>query len=273
MQKKAHVSFDLETFGRTRVDQVVLVIGACAFDIESGGEIGTFVVNIDWQSSIDAGRTIHPETLRWWMSQSDAARKAVCDTSGAIAIAPALYLLSDWLRDVGCEFVWGNGATFDIGILQHMYEQRQLKIPWEFRKVRDLRTLVHVAQQTGFDSRTIPSVGTHHNALDDARFQAHVITAAWKHLSTRIVAMPLGKIEITGTLTSPTTEVAPCCPRENGEHHIACNGGNPPVVKIPPVEKACTSNNGKHTWNDGSCTWCCALEEAFPGENAALSDF
>ncbi len=50
-----------------------------------------------------------------------------------------LQQLSDFLpKDVK---VWGNGANFDIGILEHAYDQYQIEIPWEFWNVRDCRTI------------------------------------------------------------------------------------------------------------------------------------
>ena len=38
--------------------------------------------------------------------------------------------------------IWGNSPRFDLGILQDAYRALNMKIPWDFRKERDVRTLV-----------------------------------------------------------------------------------------------------------------------------------
>lgn len=49
--------------------------------------------------------------------------------------------------------------------------------------MRDMRTIVDVAKSANFDSKSIAFEGTKHNALDDAKHQARVISAAYQHLT------------------------------------------------------------------------------------------
>jgi hypothetical protein len=77
--------------------------------------------------------------------------------------------------------VWGNGATFDISILEDAYRQLDLEIPWKFWNVRDCRTVkdMYESARGGYEKK---SGGTLHHALDDAKFQAQYICDMWKSL-------------------------------------------------------------------------------------------
>jgi exodeoxyribonuclease VIII len=58
-----------------------------------------------------------------------------------------------------------------------------LAYPWHYLNVRDMRTIIEAAESlVGFDKRSIPDQGTHHNALDDAKWQALAISGAWRAL-------------------------------------------------------------------------------------------
>ena len=84
------------------------------------------------------------------------------------------------LENKGCKvFVWGNGSSFDIAILEYWYNKLGLCIPWNFWNVRDLRTIVEVA---GIDKRSIPFEGEQHNALDDAKHEAKILLACYEAL-------------------------------------------------------------------------------------------
>jgi len=75
--------------------------------------------------------------------------------------------------------VWGNGANFDVAILDNIFGYED---PWEFWNVRDMRTLVWIASAIGFDKESIEREGTHHSAIDDAVHQAKVISKAYRQV-------------------------------------------------------------------------------------------
>ncbi|MHC4621550.1 MAG: 3'-5' exonuclease [Planctomycetota bacterium] len=168
---------DLETLGKGQ-DALVLSIGAVIFDPETE-EMGTnnFHKFCNPQSAINAGRTIDPDTILWWLSQSDDARKSLIEgTKQGVSWG--------WLLESFAEFVpegaivWGNGAAFDIAILENAYRQLGLPIPWKFRNVRDMRTVMDLAapmEKPKFE-------GTKHNALHDAVYQAVCVTEAYRKL-------------------------------------------------------------------------------------------
>jgi len=65
----------------------------------------------------------------------------------------------------GCQQFWSHGATFDLMILQNIYDKLDRAYPWNFWEMRDTRTLFDLADaDMPTDSK--------HNALEDAKRQA-----------------------------------------------------------------------------------------------------
>jgi hypothetical protein len=79
--------------------------------------------------------------------------------------------------------VWGNGANFDNVILRSAYDRAGQTCPWQFWNDSDVRTMVLLGKQLGFDpKRNMPFDGVAHNALADARHQAKYVSAIWQKL-------------------------------------------------------------------------------------------
>lgn len=174
------ISIDIESLG-TRFDAPIISIGAVRFDRKTGKLGGEFYAEVDLQSAIDSGK-VSADTLMWWMTQSPAARQVFAKGNERQHLSTALRGLSDFVRGAGMSsMVWGNGATFDITILEHAYSRctTGLLPPWGYTNIRDMRTIVECSE---LDPKTFARVGVHHNALDDAKFQAIVISACWQQI-------------------------------------------------------------------------------------------
>ena len=102
--------------------------------------------------------------------------------SEGIRPADALNRLGDWFRNIECVGdivgVWSHGPAFDITILSNLYntcppDYMLFRLPpWNYRTIRDTRTLVFALETAGLPVPPYPAEGTAHNALDDARNQA-----------------------------------------------------------------------------------------------------
>jgi len=161
MNPKTQIMLDIETLG-TRPGSVITSIGAVKF---GQGQIGTeFYTRIDLQSSVDAGLTLDPSTLLWWLKQSDTARAEFQKPS--VTLAQALEDFALFVADPEAE-VWGNGVGFDNVLLSTAYAHAQMPQPWVHWNDRCYRTLKNLHPQVTMDRS-----GTHHHALDDARNQA-----------------------------------------------------------------------------------------------------
>lgn len=172
-------SIDLETLS-TRGDAAVLSIGVTAFDRMTGALGPRLHVNINIDDAIKHGH-VSGSTLAWWMQQEAAAKEVAFN--GDSGLASALSALSSFIGTLPGVRVWGNGATFDIGILEYAYKKIGVPPPWLFYNIRDMRTIVDLAEDMGFDKRSIVFEGTAHNAGDDSAHQARVISAAYKHVT------------------------------------------------------------------------------------------
>lgn len=166
---------DIETLG-TAPGSVILSIGAVKFNAREV-YLDTFYQVIDPKSCTGMGLTMDPDTVMWWMQQSDEARKALfANPTGAVTLARALVLFTEWVlhtnRNPDNVEVWGNGANFDNALLGAAYRACGLEQPWKFYNDRCYRTVKALHPNIKMAKR----IGTHHNALDDARSQAeHLI--------------------------------------------------------------------------------------------------
>jgi DNA polymerase III epsilon subunit-like protein len=168
-----HVMIDLETMG-TVPESAIVSIGAVLFDPRYGQVSNeVFYAELDWE---EQNRWVDPLTEEWWSTQNSKAKMAL---HGIEDLEETLTEFSHWLPNDAK--VWGNGATFDISLLEHAYRQLSLPIPWKFYNVRDCRTVLDMyeSKRGGFNKK---SGGTLHNALDDAKYQASYITMMWRNL-------------------------------------------------------------------------------------------
>lgn len=181
---RCHVAIDLETLGK-KADSKLLAIGVVAVCAETGGRRKFYSgTRVDSQPE----RTQVQSTLNWWSQQSAEARVAFdyAHTAECPSLTEALAQLTEWIGGIGAThdvYVWGNGANFDLAMLEHAYQSLADFVPWNFRNTRDMRTLYDITLRFGMDIRgAIPRVGTHHHALDDAEFQANVIMESLRQI-------------------------------------------------------------------------------------------
>lgn len=170
------VMIDLETFGK-RSNAVIIQIGACYFDRYTG-EIGDkFFTNIDAQSCLDLGFEVDASTIYWWFEQSKEAQGALFQSRKDIH--QGILALKYFIKDAKC--IW-NHLTFDWNILKNYFIKLKYEDDMNFRKGRDLRTIVDVAQEINpdFDYKAFERVGIHHNSLDDCIYQVKYVSECFK---------------------------------------------------------------------------------------------
>lgn len=160
---------DLETLG-TRPGSIILSIGVVEFSVKKG--IGAeFYQVVNRQSCVDAGLTADVETVLWWGRQSKEAASILEESLEAAHIQEVIDALWAFFtkHSIGAPRVWGNGAAFDNAIMAEAYARCGRKLPWRFSNDRCYRTLKALFPDYPEPLR----IGTHHNALDDARHQAN----------------------------------------------------------------------------------------------------
>lgn len=167
---------DGETLGNKSYSPF-LSIGAVEFDINTGDIGSKFYKRIDLQSSLDMGLKINGSTFYWWLQQSQSARDEICKENEHI-----LKVLNDFtdyfnsLNNPNIQ-IWSNGARFDIGLLEDSFEVCSLEAPWNFRKERDVRTIVSIAPHIK-DNHQFK--GIQHYPIDDCLAQIDYSSKIWR---------------------------------------------------------------------------------------------
>lgn len=173
---------DIEALG-TAPGFIVLSIGAVSFD-ETGRIHSEFYVNIDKTTSIAAGLKLDPVTAAWWRQQSKEAQAALLVDPKPLA--KALDAFRIWFFKQDAPTVWCQGANFDAPVLEGAFDAAGVEVPWKFWNVRDTRTVYDLFD---FDTRTVARGGAKHNALDDARHQVRLLTAALRNGRKPVAAL------------------------------------------------------------------------------------
>ena len=173
------IMLDLETLANTP-NSVIVQIAAVVFNRENGDVIDKFKINVDADSCIRNGMIMNVDTIEWWMKQSDAARKSIFEKPKE-KIWYALekfsdFVINSWVKVYDKEIknfetrdvkIWCH-ASFDEPVLSNAYNKTGLEELWHYRGVRDLRTLVDLADYKIDYSK---NTGVAHDAIDDYLFQ------------------------------------------------------------------------------------------------------
>lgn len=153
-------------------DGAIVSLGACFFDYEKC-EIGPkFHRPVHLATSVGLGMKIEPATVLWWLRQSADAQAAISFNLNDIRVVLDEFraFINEHSREPDVR-PWGHGASFDLTILSTAYKLAGQDTPWRFGRERCFRTF------RNWYGHVVPyepekREGVHHNALDDAVFQA-----------------------------------------------------------------------------------------------------
>ncbi len=168
---------DLETLG-VKSNSLITSIGVVEFSMNNGKCQREFYETIDLQDSINMGFEIEANSLTWWLSQPDETRLEI-NKKGSKKLKDVLVALDNFFpsgsnsqgkRDTF--YVWGNGSSFDLGILANAYNKCGLEIPWKFWNERDVRTIVSLNPDVKNNMKPNDNA---HNALSDCKFQINYL--------------------------------------------------------------------------------------------------
>ena len=138
MENREDVMIDIETLG-TSFDSVMLSCSLVKFDIDTGEISDELTVYFDLQQSIDKGFKINAGTLQWWLTQnSDVFAKQFKDEMAH----DSLYAIQRFINEDAK--VWGNSASFDLGILGNYFKEYEIHQPWKFWNEMCVRTVCNI---------------------------------------------------------------------------------------------------------------------------------
>jgi hypothetical protein len=159
----------------TGPDATILTIAAQSFDPFGVGyyENRFYYARITLESQ--ENRMIDPGTIEWWATQHEAQAEAFAEDN-RVPLDQALdelYKLA-WQHD----FIFANGPTYDMNILEHAYKSYGKLLPWKYYKVRDARTVYSLWPEC-------PKPPTEHHALQDCIRQIDMLQATLRHLNVK----------------------------------------------------------------------------------------
>lgn len=181
MSKPKHVMLDIETLS-TGDRPHPLQIAWVAFDpesyLESMSSRRSFYVSDDLTNrdfSVDI------RTVLWWLAQSDAARQRIISGIAGRLDAPSFPLKK--ILQAFAEDISQNDVLYVRGVdniwMASYYQAFDLPIPFNFRKVVEIRSLIDALLPGG---EKPVDVGTSHDALDDCLFQIDHLGMAMRRL-------------------------------------------------------------------------------------------
>lgn len=196
-----YIMYDFETMGQTP-DTKVVSLGAAAFNRD--GIIGKKYWVFDWEEQ--PNRSEDPETVAWWARQSfDAKQVFTTPKDKRVSLLDFLIQNDKWIEGLCFELnesrnpktgQWkelkpvGNGANFDIVILEDLYRTVHPKgkagIPWAFWNVFCFRTFDKLTNAKELKAKN--KLGENimkHNALADAVWQAEVMLNYWRIMDVK----------------------------------------------------------------------------------------
>ena len=169
------VMIDLETMS-TENNASIVAIGAVKFWLNVKQDEFTidqlFYTAVDLESCSQYGLHMDPKTVKWWLKQSDEARKALENGTKLD------YALSSFYEFVPNQkaYIFGNGSTFDNVILRNAFKAVDKQYPVSYKYDVCFRTLckLYEAPYPKFE-------GVKHNALDDAKMQTKYLMDILEH--------------------------------------------------------------------------------------------
>lgn len=171
------IMLDLETLGLA-TNAAILTIGAVSFDEDQ--VTSKFYSQVSLTSSVAAGLTVDPDTIKFWMSQPEDARKQAF--AGSTPLFVALQDLSVWLKAQGeISEVWSNGILDTIWLKSAWEASKPQNAPafdthfFPYYKERDFRTAKALLPRV-----EIPDEPIAHHAMHDAKWQAEYLIKTLK---------------------------------------------------------------------------------------------
>lgn len=173
---------DIETMAQGP-NAAILSIAGVRFDLETGQTGAWMHEPVSLASSQEYGLEIDASTVLFWLDQSKEAQRG-WRVEHPKLLPSALNVLTHLVNvEGGTSWVWANSPSFDCVILANAYKVTKQQKPWSFRAERDVRTLIQLGRDVGFDAKAAPRTGVAHDALADCHEQIAQCHRAWQHLT------------------------------------------------------------------------------------------
>lgn len=194
MQGTPCVMVDLETLA-VRPSAVFYEVGAIEFVVSPATHKITKLRRgqwfIDTKHQVLAGAHTDDETIKWTRSKADRARALDRAEAKGMSVPQFIGHLSEVVNEETPLFC--NGGAFDAAILDEACARHNMKTPWAYYNVADLRDFVTAAYlATGKDLFNSSREATH-DGLDDCHRQIDVLAQCLEEIMrTKFEVVSLG---------------------------------------------------------------------------------
>jgi hypothetical protein len=179
-----HCFFDIETLA-TRPGALILSLAIVPFEFEKPKSFLEYVesgfhIKFNPLEQNRMKRIVDPETVRWWRSQGDAAKKVLLPSSSDVGVEDGFKMIKNFLKSTDYNFkesyLWSRGCAFDFPIIESLYELMNEPVPYNGWKIRDARTFIDIfagVSRGNYELKDgVPKEFIKHNALHDAALDA-----------------------------------------------------------------------------------------------------
>jgi DNA polymerase III epsilon subunit-like protein len=168
---------DIETTG-TRPGCKILTIAVVPLK-ESTSPFYERIDSTSWSLTEFSSDT---DTLEWWRKQSDKTFREAW--TGEVAAEEVLTKFCEYIKSFKEFRVWGNGASFDVPILEYALKAYNIPIPWNYRQSMCFRTVKAMFPNVTYTPQTQA-----HNALSDATVQAEHLKKILQWIKTSVFVL------------------------------------------------------------------------------------
>lgn len=168
------IMLDIETLGHI-TNSMIAQVSLVKFN-RDGTIHESLSVNINTEQQRNLGLEYTESTMTWWQNTNPDLLKKLL-TENVLDIKDALSKIIKFISKD--DIIWCH-ATFDIPILANLFNKANTMIPWGYKNIRDIRTLIDLSN---IDLSTYDwDTNKTHNALNDCIFQIKYCTDAFNKL-------------------------------------------------------------------------------------------
>lgn len=175
MKSVKRMVVDIETLGvnsRSPVLSIGAVILAKDLSIEDRvRDIIEWRIDASLYDYFNGSFVVDFSTIKWWVDQKLTAKKTAFTGSESPGIV--CQELADIYREAECGEIWANHPQFDVVILENLFKQYDVKVPWNYYDVFDTATIKLFLSQLKRDEFKNDLVA--HVASDDAIYEARCL--------------------------------------------------------------------------------------------------
>ena len=188
---ESHVMVAIETASASS-DAALISIAAVEFNPNDRGAGNNFYEVVSLASSINAGGTMSPETIKWWMKQNPEVSQECWNNPNESDLESVLIDFNSWLSEFKDLVLWANPPSFDITIIESAMRRLKMKPCWYSSRLMDLRTLRILAwgidrKKEAWEGDAIPDKKMQHNALYDATRQCAMAQQCLSKLNIEVL--------------------------------------------------------------------------------------